>query len=82
MSNPTPSFASVRITFDPYSHEQVQTFLKKVYQDFGRDKSRWYYRSPIQDIDTLVNTWTVDFLFRDPYDATLFGLKYLEYSQL
>jgi hypothetical protein len=78
MSNPTPSFASVRITFDPYSHEQVQTFLKKVYQDFGRDKSRWYYRSPLLDMNTQVNTWTVDFLFRNPHDATLFGLKYLK----
>ena len=78
MLNPTPSFATVRITFDPYSHEQVQIFLKKVYQDFGRDKSRWYYRSPIQDLDMLVNTWTVDFVFSDFYDATLFGLKYLK----
>jgi hypothetical protein len=78
MSNPTPSFATVRISFDPYSHAQVQIFLKKVHQDFGRDKSRWYYRSPTLDMDTHVNTWTVDFLFRDPYDATLFGLKYLK----
>ena len=76
MSNPTPSFATVRITFDPYSHEQVRIFLKEVYQDFGRDKSRWYYRSPIQDLDMLVNTWTVDFVFSDFHDATLFGLKY------
>ena len=78
MSNPTSSFATVRITFDPYSHEQVQTFLKKVHRDCGRDKSRWYYRSPIQDLDTLVNTWTVDFVFSDFHDATLFGLKYLK----
>jgi len=77
MLDPTPPFATVRIEFDPYSHEQVQTFLKKVYRDFGRDKSRWYYRSPILDMDTQVNTWTVDFLFRDPHDATMFGLKYL-----
>lgn len=77
MSSSTPTFATVRIEFAPYNHDQVQDFLKKVYRDFGRDKSRWYYRSPIQDIDTLVNTWTVDFLFRDPHDATMFGLKYL-----
>jgi hypothetical protein len=51
---------------------------KKVYQDFGRDKSRWYYRSPIIELDMLVNTWTVDFIFRDPHDATMFGLKYLK----
>jgi hypothetical protein len=77
MHEQTPSYATVRISFDPYSHHQVQTFLKKVYRDFGRDKSRWYYQSPVLDLDTLVNTWTVDFIFRDPHDATLFGLKYL-----
>jgi hypothetical protein len=77
MSNPTPSLATVRITFDPYNHEQVQTFLKKVYQDFGNDKGRWYYRSPILGMDDQINTWTVDFIFRDPHDATIFGLKYI-----
>jgi hypothetical protein len=77
MLDSTPSFATVRIVFDPYNHEQVQIFLKKVYRDFGRDKGRWYYRSPVLDMDDLVNTWTVDFLFRDPHDATIFGLKYL-----
>jgi len=51
--------------------------LKKVYRDFGRDKSRWYYQSPVLDMDDLVDTWTVDFVFRDPHDATLFGLKYV-----
>lgn len=78
MSDSTPSFACVRIVFDPYSHHQVQDLLKKVYQDFGRDKSRWYYQSPNLDMDTQVNTWTVDFIFRDPHDATVFGLKYLK----
>lgn len=77
MRERTPPHAAVRIEFDPYNHDQVQEFLKKVYQDFGRDKSRWYYRSPTLDLDDLVNTWTVDFIFRDPHDATLFGLKYL-----
>lgn len=70
--------ACVRIVFDPYSHYKVQDLLKRVYRDFGRDKSRWHYQSPILDIDTQVNTWTVDFVFRDPHDATVFGLKYLK----
>jgi hypothetical protein len=78
MLDSTPTYATVRISFDPYNHEQVQTFLKKVQKDFGRDKSRWYYRSPLLEMDTQVNTWTVDFLFRDPHDATMFGLKYLK----
>jgi hypothetical protein len=74
---PAPSYATVRISFAPYSHGEVQDLLRKVHRDFGRDRSRWYYRSPLLDLDTLVNTWTVDFCFRDPHDATLFGLKYL-----
>lgn len=78
MLDPTPTYATVRISFDPYNHAQVQDLLKKVHKDFGRDKSRWYYQSPILDIDTQVNTWTVDFIFRDPHDATMFGLKYLK----
>ena len=78
MSDSTPTYATVRITFDPYNHNQVQNFLKKVYQDFGRDRSRWYYQSPVLDMDTVFNTWTLDFVFRDPHDATLFGLKYLK----
>jgi len=77
MSSSTPPSPTVRIEFAPYNHDQVQDFLKKVYRDFGRDKSRWYYRSPVLDVETLVNTWTVDFVFRDPHDATMFGLKYL-----
>lgn len=76
MSNPTHSCASVRIVFDPYNHAQVQDLLRKVYQDFGRDKARWYYISAdLDDIDK--NVWVLDFKFRDPHDATIFGLKYL-----
>ena len=77
MSGSIPNYSTVRIVFDPYNHDQVQSLLKKVYRDFGRDKSRWYYQSPVLDIDDLVDTWTVDFVFRDPHDATLFGLKYV-----
>ena len=75
MSDSTPSFSVVRITFDPYSHDQVQELVRKVQREFGRDKSRWYYMSA--DIDDVEkNVWVLDFKFRDPYDATIFGLKY------
>ena len=75
MSDPALSFASVRITFDPYNHEQVQEFLGRVTRDLGRDRSRWYYRSP--DIGTVENNvWILDFYFRDQNDATMFALKY------
>jgi hypothetical protein len=75
MSDSTLPFPSVRITFDPYDHDDVQKFLIRVYQDFGRDKGRWYYRSP--DIVTIDdNAWVLEFFFRDPNDAVIFGLKY------
>lgn len=75
MSGSTPTFSTVRITFDPYSHEEVQRLLLQVHKQFGRDKSRWYYISP--DVDQLDgNAWVLDFKFRNPHDATLFGLKY------
>ena len=75
MSDPTHSFPTVRITFDPYNHEQVQEFLIRVTRDLGRDKSQWYYRSP--DIETVEdNVWVLDFYFRDHNDAMMFALKY------
>ena len=76
MSDPTPTYATVRVNFDPYSHKQVQDFLKKVYCEFGKDKSRWYFKSAnIEELDS--NVWVLDFVFINPHDATIFGLKYL-----
>lgn len=75
MSDSALPYPTVRITFDPYNHEQVQEFLIRVTRDLGRDKSRWYYRSP--DIGTVQdNVWVLDFYFRDRDDAMMFALKY------
>ena len=47
------------------------------HKEFGNNKARWYYRSA--NIDTLdINCWVLDFVFKNPHDATLFGLKYLK----
>lgn len=67
---------TIRIIFDPYDHNQVQTLMKKVYRDFGNDKSRWYCTSPSPD-NLGSNCWALDFVFQNPHDATMFGLKYL-----
>lgn len=78
MQEQTPSYTTVRVKFDPYSHLEVRKFLGRVHQDFGRDKSRWYYRSPeIEEIAESTNVWCLDFVFRNPHDATIFSLKYL-----
>lgn len=77
MSDPTHLFQQppVRVVFAPYDHDDVQTMLKKVVQDFGRPGSRWRYRSP--DIGQAENNvWMLDFYFAEPHDAIIFGLKY------
>jgi hypothetical protein len=75
MSDPTLTYPYVRIVFDPYNHDQVQDLLAKAYKEFGFNKDRWYYKSAV--IDTLdINCWVLDFVFKDPHDATMFGLKY------
>lgn len=81
MQEQTPPYTTVRVNFDPYSHLEVRKFLSRVHQDFGKDKSRWYYRSPDisnEDLKESTNVWSLDFVFRNPYDATIFSLKYLE----
>ena len=77
MSDPTPTYSRVRLTFLPYNHDEVQTLLKKVTVEFGRaNQGRWYYQSPQDLQDTEHNAWVLDFVFRDPHDALIFGLKY------
>ena len=77
MSDPTLSLYQppIRVVFAPYNHDDVQSMLRKVVADFGRPGDRWRYRSPnIGQSES--NAWVLDFYFRDPYDATIFGLKY------
>lgn len=66
---------TVRIEFRPYAHSAVRELLDSVVKDFGKVKQRWKYSSVLPE-NSEPNAWVVDFQFQDPYDATVFGLKY------
>lgn len=66
---------AVRIEFRPYDHLTVRKFLHNVVKDFGKNNQRWTYRTSLTP-EVEPNVWILDFQFQDPYDATVFGLKY------
>jgi len=73
MLDPTPPFTRVRRTWDPYNHAEVKKCLTQVRREFDIDKRRWYFCGSGDH-----NRYTIDFFFRDPHDALIFALKYLE----
>lgn len=80
-SKPMPKedsdYTAVRYNIDPYSRDRVQSILRSVANEFGRGTGRWYWRYD-DSVADLSNTWVLLFFFKDPYDASVFCLKYLE----
>jgi hypothetical protein len=77
MSDSALPTSKVRIEFRPYSHGEVHDLLTNVALDFGPpgNRRRWRFETA-QTPDTQVNAWIIDFIFTDPSDAIMFGLKY------
>ena len=77
--DPTPNFPRIRVKFDPYNHDEVQMLLRQITAEFGQaNRGRWYYKSPEPSDLIDNNVWELEFIFHNPHDATIFGLKYLE----
>lgn len=70
---------SVRVVFDPYIHDEVNSLLVSVFREYGpRSRDRWTWTVDV-DMDTaknFPNRWSMQFSFKDPHDATMFALKY------
>lgn len=79
MSDPSQSITTVRYEFRPYDYGAVRQLLDSVALDFGAPSGtrRWHFVTA-QTPDTQTNAWIIDFCFRDPRDAIMFGLKYLK----
>jgi hypothetical protein len=77
MSDPSQSITAVRYEFRPYDYGAVRQLLEDVTLDFGApgNTRRWQFVTA-QTPSTESNAWIIDFLFRDPYDAMIFALKY------
>jgi hypothetical protein len=78
-----PTLTSVRVTFDPYTYQSVQTLLRHVQADFGPNSSslsrgtggaaRWNWTA---GDDGGQNSFSMIFYFVNPHDAIMFSLKY------
>ena len=77
-----PILTSVRVTFDPYSYQKVQTLLRNVQDEFGPNSGsldlgtgdgRWEWTAGDNGEQ---NSFAMDFWFANPQDAIMFSLKY------
>jgi hypothetical protein len=79
MSELAPFPHRVRYELVPYSYNQVRALLREVALDFGAPGStrRWRFES-VTTPGKNHDEYTLDFVFQDPHDAVIFGLRYLE----
>jgi hypothetical protein len=77
MSDPTLSFRqrATRVSkqWPCYDYLAVRDTLRKVQREFGHTGQRWLFRG-----EDIPGGYRLHFWFADPYDATIFALKYLE----
>lgn len=75
MLDPTPPFTQVVRQWEIYNYHEVQRCLRKTQREFGRPgQGRWSFEVDV-DVDLRCQAY---FRFRDPHDAMIFALKYLE----
>jgi hypothetical protein len=81
-----PPVFSTRViwTLPVYNHRTIQDHHRAVNQEFGvpylsdgRNTDRRYMRSA-GIVSSDLNSYTINYYFRDPHDAILFSLKYVK----
>ena len=73
--NTTLATTSVRVVFPNYSYDRTKELLTKTRRAFGQPGQKWFFVSSGND-DFATDEYVVEFHFLNPYDATVFALKY------
>lgn len=71
-----PNWTSVTMTLDNYNPNSIKVLLRKVQDHFGWHGQNWYFASNGSNLPDL--NWQITFSFKNPHDATIFALKFLE----
>lgn len=69
---------SVYVYYDEYDRQKIDILVRAAYKEFGTRMVDWYYSYIPPAKDDPPNSWRACFRFRNPYDATMFALKYIK----
>jgi len=72
--DPDPTYTLVQRRFAEYDPVAWMDLMACVNKEFGHSGKRWQWI--MNNELSQGNAWVVDFYFEDPYDATMFQLKY------
>jgi hypothetical protein len=70
-----PALPSVQVHLKPYSNQVAKELIANVTREFGHPGVRWNW-TVNTTTSQFYNDWVLDFWFKDPNDALVFGLKY------
>jgi len=71
-----PNWTTITMPLDDYNPNSIKLLLRKVQEQFGWHGQNWYFNSNFSNLPNL--NYQITFAFKNPHDATIFALKFLE----